>query len=131
MTSISRPSRPAPSFTIAEYSRSVISTFASPWLSMKAMVSASRRVFSVLSTAPHIGTPKWHSNISGVLLSITATVSPAPTPRAASAEARRRVVRRGLLQAEVVDRSLHRGVTSARERTATASTPRRPRAPSR
>jgi hypothetical protein len=37
-----------------------------------------------------IGTPKWHSNISGVLLSIAATVSPAPTPCAASADARRR-----------------------------------------
>jgi hypothetical protein len=76
---------------MGEYSRSVISILASPWLSMKAMVSASSRVFSVLSTAPHIGTPKWHSNISGVLLSITATVSPTPTPRAASAEARRRL----------------------------------------
>ncbi len=45
----------------------------------------------VLSTAPHIGTPKWHSNISGVLLSITATVSPAPTFCITSAEASRRL----------------------------------------
>ena len=54
------------------------------------MASASSRVLSVLSTAPVIGTPKWHSFISGVLASMTATVSPTPMPRRASAEARRR-----------------------------------------
>ncbi|MNR46107.1 hypothetical protein D3C85_1650340 [compost metagenome] len=71
-------------------SRSVINTLASPCSSMKAMASASRRVLRVLSTAPHIGTPKWHSYISGVLASITATVSSCPTPAAASADASRR-----------------------------------------
>ena len=43
---------------VLEYSRSVISTLAPPWPSMNASVAASRRVFSVFSTAPHIGTPK-------------------------------------------------------------------------
>ena len=57
---------------------------------MKAMPWASSRVFSVLSTAPHIGTPKWASNMAGVLGSIAATVSPGPMPRADSAAARRR-----------------------------------------
>jgi hypothetical protein len=90
ITTISRPRSASAFFTVGEYSRSVISTLASPWLSMKPMDSASSRVFRVFSTAPVIGTPKWHSNISGVLLSIAATVSPAPTPRLVSAEARRR-----------------------------------------
>jgi hypothetical protein len=45
------------SLTVPENSRSAISTLASPWSSEKAMIAASRRVFSVLSTAPHIGTP--------------------------------------------------------------------------
>ena len=40
-----------------ENSRSTISALASPWSSMKASAAASRRVLSVLSTAPHIGTP--------------------------------------------------------------------------
>jgi hypothetical protein len=31
-------------------------------------------------TAPVIGMPKWHSFISGVLLAMTATVSPRETP---------------------------------------------------
>jgi hypothetical protein len=57
---------------------------------MKAMASASRRVLSVLSTAPVIGTPKCASNIDGTLGSITATVSPLPMPWATSALARRR-----------------------------------------
>jgi hypothetical protein len=57
---------------------------------MNASASASSRVLSVLSTAPHIGTPKWTSTISGVFASITATVSFFPTPRRASAEASRR-----------------------------------------
>ena len=57
---------------------------------MKAIASASSRVLSVLTTAPHIGTPNAHSYISGVLASIAATVSPSPMPRRASAEARRR-----------------------------------------
>ena len=72
-----------------EYSLSVMRILASPWLSMKATASGSSRVFRVLSTAPVTGTPKWHSYISGVLLSITATVSPFWMPRATSAEARR------------------------------------------
>jgi hypothetical protein len=59
---------------------SVIRTFASPWPSMNASASASRRVLSVLSTAPAIGTPKCASTISGVFASITATVSFLPTP---------------------------------------------------
>src|ERR1700693_6013551 len=52
--------------TVPENSRSVIRTLAPPCSSMKAIASASRRVFSVLRTAPAIGTPKWHSSISGV-----------------------------------------------------------------
>ena len=61
---------------VGENSRSVSSTLASPWRSMKAIASGSRRVLSVLSTAPHIGTPKCASYISGVFDSMTATVSP-------------------------------------------------------
>ena len=57
---------------------------------MKAIASASSRMLSALSTAPIIGTPKCASNIAGMLGSITATVSPLPMPRAASAEASRR-----------------------------------------
>ena len=63
-----------------------MSTFASPWSSMKAIASASRRVLSVLSTPPLIGTPKLASIISGVFASITATVSPTPMPCFASAD---------------------------------------------
>jgi len=66
-------------------SGSTISTLASPWSSMKARVSASRRVLRVLSTAPDMGTPKWASTIGGVLGSITATVSFLPTPAWCSA----------------------------------------------
>ncbi len=58
---------------------------------MNAIVSASSRVLSVLSTPPVIGTPKWSSTISGVLAAITATVSPVRTPARASALARRRL----------------------------------------
>ena len=43
--------------TTAENSRSTMSALASPWSSMKAIAAASSRVLSVLSTAPHIGTP--------------------------------------------------------------------------
>ena len=75
---------------VAENSRSVISARAPPWRSMKAMVSASSRVFSVFSTAPHIGTPKCASYIAGMFGAITATVSFLPIPRRASADARRR-----------------------------------------
>ena len=57
---------------------------------MKAIASASSRVLSVLSTAPHIGTPKCASYIAGMFGAITATVSPLPMPRRASAEASRR-----------------------------------------
>ncbi|MNN44252.1 hypothetical protein D3C81_1585330 [compost metagenome] len=71
-------------------SRSVISTLASPCFSMKAMASASRRTFKVLSTAPVMGTPKCASSMAGVLGSITATVSPRPMPRPTKALARRR-----------------------------------------
>ena len=45
------------SFITLENSRSTISTLASPWSSEKAMIAASSRVLSVLSTAPVIGTP--------------------------------------------------------------------------
>ena len=69
---------------------SVTSTFASPCSSMNAIASASSRVLSVLSTPPVIGTPKCASIISGVLAAITATVSPTPIPRLASADASRR-----------------------------------------
>jgi hypothetical protein len=57
---------------------------------MKAIAPASSRVLSVLSTAPVMGTPKWHSYISGVFESMAATVSPRPTPAPVSAEASRR-----------------------------------------
>ena len=70
---------------VDENSRSVNSTLASPWSSWKAIASASSRVLSVFSTAPDIGTPKWHSYIAGVFGSIAATVSPGCTPRRCSA----------------------------------------------
>jgi hypothetical protein len=73
-----------------ENSVSVISTLASPWRKMKAIVSGSRRMLSAFNTAPAIGTPKCASNASGRLGDMSATVSPRPTPRAASAPARRR-----------------------------------------
>ena len=76
---------------VSENSRSVNSTFASPWSSMKAMVSASRRVFRVFTTAPIIAGPKCSSTIAGTLGSIAATVSPRSTPRRARAEASRRL----------------------------------------
>ena len=55
-----------------------------------AIACASRRVLSVLSTPPVIGTPKCTSTISGVLAATTATVSPVRTPALTSADARRR-----------------------------------------
>ena len=67
-------------FTTGENSVSVMSTFASPCSSMKAIASASSRVLSVLSTPPVIGTPKCASTISGVFAAMTATVSAKPTP---------------------------------------------------
>jgi hypothetical protein len=76
--------------TTPENSRSVKRTFASPWSSMKAIASASRRVLSVLSTAPIIAGPKWSSTSAGTLGSIAATVSPRRMPRFSSAEASRR-----------------------------------------
>jgi hypothetical protein len=57
---------------------------------MNAIAAGSRRTLIVLSTAPLIGTPNWHSNISGVFHAMTATVSPRPTPSPVSAEASRR-----------------------------------------
>ena len=54
-----RSSSNASAFSIVgANSPSVISARAPPWRSMKAIVSASSRVFSVFSTAPAIGTPK-------------------------------------------------------------------------
>ena len=41
----------------------------------------------LFSTAPAIATPKCASSIGGVFGSITATVSPGPTPRPVSAAA--------------------------------------------
>ena len=82
--------RASAALTTGANSVSVSSTFASPCSSMNAIASASSRVLSVLSTPPVIGTPKCASIISGVFASITATVSPAPMPRRASAEASRR-----------------------------------------
>jgi hypothetical protein len=75
---------------VSANSVSVIRTFAPPCSSMKAIASASRRVLSVLSTPPVIGTAKCASIISGVLAAIKATVSPAPMPALTSAEAKRR-----------------------------------------
>jgi len=57
---------------------------------MNAIASASSRVFSVLSTAPAIATPKCASYIAGMFGSIAATVSPAPMPCFLSADPRRR-----------------------------------------
>ena len=54
------------------------------------MVRASSRVLMALSTAPSAGTPWCASSIAGTLGKTTATVSPSPMPRAASAEASRR-----------------------------------------
>ena len=79
-------------FITPENSRSVISTLVSAWSRVKAMIAASRRVFSVFSTAPAMGTPKWHSSMAGVLASMTVTVSFLPTPWAARALARRRAL---------------------------------------
>lgn len=45
------------SFISFEYSRSTMTTLAPAWSSEKAMMAASSRVFSVLSTARAIGTP--------------------------------------------------------------------------
>ena len=76
--------------TVAENSRSAISSLASPWPRMKAMVAGSSRVLSAFRTAPAMGTPKCASINSGVLAAITATVSPSPMPRRDNAEANRR-----------------------------------------
>jgi hypothetical protein len=78
-------------FTVGENSRSVISALASPWSRMKAMVSASSRMFSVFSTAPAMGTPKCASYIAGTLGAMSATVSFLPMPRFRSALASRRL----------------------------------------
>jgi hypothetical protein len=67
-------------FITAANSGSTITALASPWSSMKATVSGSRRVFKALSTAPAIGMPKCASTIGGVLGKITATVSFLPMP---------------------------------------------------
>src|SRR6516225_90785 len=69
-------SRASASLITGENSVSVSNTLASPWRSMNAIVSGSRRMFSAFNTAPAIGTPKWTSNASGMLGAITATVSP-------------------------------------------------------
>ncbi len=45
------------SFASLENSRSTMKALAAPWSSEKAMIGASSRVLSVLSTAPHMGTP--------------------------------------------------------------------------
>ena len=45
------------SFITLENSRSTITTLAPAWSSEKAMIAASSRVLSVLSTPWHIGTP--------------------------------------------------------------------------
>ena len=51
------------------------------------MVAGSRRMLMLFSTAPGIGTPKCASSMGGVFGSMTATVSPGPMPRPASAAA--------------------------------------------
>ena len=56
---------------------------ASPWSSMKAMASASSRVFSVLSTAPAMARRNALRTCAGTLGSMTATVSSLPMPRRA------------------------------------------------
>ena len=65
---------------------------------MNVTAAASRRVLIGTRTAPVMGTPKWASIISGVFASRTATVSPRPIPRVASAEASRRHRSRVALQ---------------------------------
>ena len=67
-------------FIMTLNSGSTITALASPWLSMKAIASGSRRVLREFNTAPTIGTPKWASTIGGVFGNITATVSPTPIP---------------------------------------------------
>jgi hypothetical protein len=71
-------------------SRSVNSTLASLCSSMNAIASASRRMFSMFTTAPIIAGPKCSSNIAGMFGSIAATVSPSTIPRRFKAEASRR-----------------------------------------
>ena len=79
-------------FIVAENSRSMSTTLASQWSSMKATVAASSRVLMACSTAPVIGTPKCASYISGMLGAMIATVSPVPMPWRSSAEADRKSV---------------------------------------
>ncbi len=54
------------------------------------MEGASSRMLSALSTAPAIGTAKCTSFIAGMFGSMAATVSPAPMPRLARYDAKRR-----------------------------------------
>ena len=58
-----------------EYSLSNINIFASLCFKIKPTVCASNLVLILFRTAPDIGTPKWHSHISGMLGNITDTVS--------------------------------------------------------
>ena len=83
-------SRPVREFGAARcassaYSVSMMRARASPWPSMNSTLGVSSRVFSVLSTAPSMGTPKCASTMAGMFGSMTATVSPRLMPACASA----------------------------------------------
>src|SRR5258707_333129 len=54
------------------------------------MVAASSLMLRVFRTAPIMGTPKCASSVGGMLPARTATVSPLPTPRRATAALRQR-----------------------------------------
>lgn len=73
--------------TTAPNSRSTSTTLLWACWKIKAIDSASSRVLMVLSTAPLMGTPKWASNMAGVLGATMETVSPSPMPRRRRAEA--------------------------------------------
>ena len=92
------PARATARAARAAKARSTSRTFASECSRMNVIAAASRRVLIGTRTAPVIGTPKWASIISGVFASRTATVSPRPMPRVASAEASRRHRSRVALQ---------------------------------
>mmetsp|Transcript_34430 Transcript_34430/g.87017 ORF Transcript_34430/g.87017 Transcript_34430/m.87017 type:complete len:208 (-) Transcript_34430:146-769(-) len=65
---------------VAANSLSTTTTLASEWWRMKPIDAGSSLVLSALITAPAMGMPQCASSISGVLLSMTATVSPRCTP---------------------------------------------------
>ena len=72
---------------VSENSRSTKIILASACCRIKEIASASKRVLIALSTAPHIGTPKWASNTGTIFGAIKATVSPSVIPALFKADA--------------------------------------------